>query len=254
MDSKKKYYKLKLCNFYDKHGNCTKGNNCNYAHGENELRPYKKKCVNGLNCFKKYCQFIHPEDWDYKKNVRICEFFKNGYCINEDNCDFKHIKEDIKEDIEINIDEEDIKEDEKDDKTIDVNNNDEFPSLRENIKTNDDILEYKNLAESNGNNDIHDNINIEVFVNGVEYDDKNNMLNINENINNKENCFSEIENHINKLQNDFLKFTNKIKKDIDEKFINDKYIYGINMKLGLNKIISEIDLFKNNFQDIKNLN
>lgn len=260
MNSEKKNYKSKLCNFYEEHGKCTKGNKCNYAHGENELKSYKKECVNGLDCFKKYCQFTHPEDWDYKKNIRICEFFKNGYCINEDNCKFKHIKENGNNDEINNYDnvKKDIKITEID-KSIDVNNNDEFPSLKENIKTNDDILEYESL---NGNNDIHDNINknsnynlspnIEVFVNGFEYDDKNNMLKINEDINNKKNCFNETEDLINKLQNNFIKFTNKMKNNINENFINDKYIYGINMKLELNKIMSEIDLFKNNFQDIKN--
>lgn len=248
MDTEKQIYKLKLCNFYEKHGKCTKGNKCNYAHGENELRSYKKKCVNGLDCFKKDCQFTHPEDWDHKKNMRICEFFKNGYCINKDNCKFKHINEDEIDNIKENIKITEI------DKSIVVNNNEEFPEIKENIKTNDEILEYKSLTGSNENNDNinkkqkHNlSSNIEVFVNGVEYDDEKNMLNINEGIN-------EIEDLINKLQNDFLKFTNKIKKDIDEKFINDKYIYGINMKLELNKIISDIDLFKNNYQDLKNNN
>jgi hypothetical protein len=32
--------------------------------------------------------------------------------------------------------------------------------------------------------------------------------------------------------------------------MEDKYIYGINMKIELNKIVSKIDLFKNNYQDI----
>lgn len=256
----KKYYKLKLCNFYEKHGKCTKGDKCNYAHGKKELREIKKDdCINGKNCFKKDCKFNHPEGWNYENNIKICEFFKNGYCINEDNCKFRHIKENEidknnSDNIEIN-------------ENIDISNNN-FPSLKKNENSNKNLSEDETSSNSIENIDFKDNIqyfeinkdenininkknnlssNIEFFVNGVEYNDENNMLNINEDINNVE-----VEDLINNLQNDFLEFSKKIKTNIDETFIEDKKIYGINMKLELNKILSEINLFKNNYQDMIN--
>lgn len=238
----KKYYKLKLCNFYEKYGKCTKGDKCNYAHGKNELREIKKEnCINGKKCFKKDCKFNHPRGWNYENNIKICEFFKNGYCINEDNCKFRHINEkDNSDDIEIK-------------ENIDISNNVVFPSLKENenhniIKINKSLSEDETLPDSIENININKSSpNIEFFVNGVEYNDKDNILNINENINN-----TKVEDLINNLQNDFLEFSQKIKTNIDETFIEDKHIYGINMKLELNKIISEIELFKNNYQDMIN--
>lgn len=246
MNTEKKYYKLKLCNFYEKHGKCTKGNECNYAHGKDELRDFTKDCINGSKCFKKDCLFLHPKNWNPEDNIRICEYYLNGYCVNEDNCNFKHIKEN--EEVENNY--EKIKINENDLlKNIDINNNDEFPELKENI--NSDILEEEKISvneleikdsqykDSKVNQKHNLSPNIEIFVNGIKND-------------NKENDFNEIENLINNLQNDFLKYTKKIKIKIDETFTEDKYIYGIDMKLELNKIMSEIDLLKNNYQDIIN--
>lgn len=262
----KKYYKLKLCKFYEKSGKCTKGDKCNYAHGKNEIREIKKdNCINGEKCFKKYCKFNHPEGWNYKNNIKICEFFKNGYCINEDNCKFKHINEIEKNNSDSVYTE--IKE------NIDINDDNDFPSLNEIensniIKINKGLINeisFNSIENMNLKNDIQyheinkdENIsiskfnssspNIDIFVDGIEYNDKdknNNMLNINENTNN-----IEIENLINNLQNDFMNFSGKIKNNIDEVFTEDKHNYGINMKLELNKIISEINLFKNNYKDI----
>lgn len=264
MNTEKKYYKLRLCNFYEKHRKCTKSDKCNYAHGKEELREFKKECINGLKCFKKDCLYLHPESWNPEDNIRICEYYLNGYCVNEDNCKFKHIKKDEK----VKNNYEEIKKDEnikieENNKYIDINNNDEFPELKENIisdiiKTNDDILEDKKTSELIENNN----------VNGLESKDSQcKDINVNQNYNlspnieffvnrikndNKENDFNEIENLINNLQNDFLKYTKKIKINIDETFTEDKYIYGINMKLELNKIMSEIDLLKKNYQDIIN--
>jgi hypothetical protein len=282
MNSEKKYYKLKLCNHYKKNNKCPKGSECNYAHGEKELRDFKKEdCINGSKCFKEDCKFNHPSGWNYKDNLKICEFFKNGYCINEDNCKFKHVKEDEVEEIN-NYDNIEIKE------NIDISNKNEFPSLKGNMisdtsnisninedvlgTSSSDLIKNENLqdgiqySEINKNENININKennsspNIEILVNVIEYDDKDNMLNMNKDINhekeknnfNKSKQTENIEDLINKLQYNFLEFSRKIKNNIDELFIEDKYIYSVNMKLGLNKIISEIELFKNNYQDIMN--
>lgn len=70
MEIEKKYYKLKICDFYKK-GKCNKANLCNYAHGENELREYRKDCKFGINCLNKECNFNHPKDQNYMKNIKI---------------------------------------------------------------------------------------------------------------------------------------------------------------------------------------
>ena len=56
------------------------------------------------------------------------------------------------------------------------------------------------------------------------------------------------------MQNSFGGFIKKIKENIDETFIGNNEKYGISMKMELNKIMSEILLFKNNFVDITNIN
>lgn len=255
MSTEKKYYKLKLCNFYEKHGKCTKGDNCNYAHGKDDLKDFKKECINGLKCFKKDCLFLHPENWNYENNIRICEYYLNGYCVNEDNCDFKHINENQKveeiKDVENNYEE--IKNDLL--KKIDINNNDEFPELKDNIspdiiKTDDYIIEEEKKNSLNINYNVNEIENkpspdIEIFVNGF----KNDMLNINPENNNKINDFNEIENLINKLKKDFIKYNKELKDKIDETFIKDKNV-NIDMKMALNKIMSKIVLLENNYQDI----
>lgn len=244
-----KYYKLKLCNFYEKYGKCDKSDKCNYAHGKDELRNFKKEnCYNGLNCFKKKCEFTHPEGWNPENNKRICEYYANGFCNKEDKCKFKHIEDDNYdvENIEIN----------KKDKNIDINDNDHFPYFidnKDNIKvnTNKEILEKEISHNLNENEDLQDNIeysedemknediendsspNIEVFVNEIECNDTEDLINI--------------------LYNNSLNLVKDIKKNIDKKFIGDKEKYGINMKLKLNEIISEINLFKNNYKDIIDL-
>lgn len=243
MEFEKKYYKLKLCDFYEKYGKCTKGHKCSYAHGKEELREFKKECVNSLYCFKDNCHFTHPEGWNPKNNKKICGFYKNGFCRNGDNCEFSHIKEENVESIEIN---------KQENKVININGNNEFPSLVEN-KTN--IVESNNdcMLEDNKNQDKDINVNndlfpnIEIFLDGVKYNNENI---INEKINNN----IEIQEIIINLQNSFERYAKEIKNNIDEMFIDDKYNYGINMKIELNKIMSEIKLFKNNYHDIFTIN
>lgn len=275
MNSEKKYYKLKLCYSYEKNKKCDKGNYCTYAHGKEELKSYKKECINGLACFKKDCQFSHPKDWNYINNVKTCEYYMNGFCKNGDNCDFKHIKEDIK----INTDEKNNKIDENICKNLYINNNNDFPSLNENTDFNKKNIVEEGLKEivNNIKNDEIQNkeldSNFEIFINGNKYTD--NILNImDENIKNteviehvedtnsniiKENngrSLDDIDN-INKnkdlvieLEENFEEYIKKIKNNIDKVFTGNKYIYGVNMKFELNKIMSEINLFKNNYQDI----
>lgn len=281
----KKHYKLRLCKYYKK-GICNKSKEeCDYAHGEDDIREFKKICNFGLNCFKKDCQFIHPEGWNPEKNKKKCKYYKNGFCRNGDNCEFKHIKEEIKEENkEVN---------KKLDKNLDINSNNEFPPLKEdtnsnitkeesinnknneneqiknkkNIKVNekDEIFEEnikiseieinkedKILDVNDNNKFLHlENTNTNNFKND-EIKNKDLSLNINEDTNIKEN--DEIQDFIIKLQKISEEYIKEIKNNIDKIFIEDKQIYSVNMKLELNKIMSEIILFKNNYQDIINNN
>lgn len=280
-----KYYKLKLCNFYEKYKKCDKGDECNYAHGKEELRFFKKDdCYNGLKCFKKDCDFSHPENWNPENNKRICEFYANGYCNKEENCKFKHCNINVEKDIgekkensnkKNNCYKEDIKINEEY-KKIDINNNDDFPVLKENVIFNttisnnynenevvqnqfnnqyseinnrEDIINKKdNIIKINKDKENNSSPNIEIFMNGFKYNDKNNILNIN-----YENIINNTEKLINILYNNSLNLVKEIKENIDKEFTGDNEKYGINMKLKLNEIISEINLFKNNYKDVINL-
>jgi hypothetical protein len=258
MEVEKKYYKLKLCDFYDKYGKCDKGDKCTYAHGKNELREFKKECINGLKCFKKDCKFTHPKGWNSEDNKKICEYYMNGFCKNEGNCKFRHIK------------------DNKVDEKLDINSNNEFPFLgdvtksniiEENINNINDVNIDDNkkdkIFEENTKNFKDDEIknkdlypNVEIFINGIEYNNTDNILNINDEKNNQElkekeiDLTDDVEELIFNLQKSFEKYTKEIKHNIDKIFIEDKQKYGIDMKLDLNKIMSEISLFKHNYQDI----
>jgi hypothetical protein len=260
----RKYYKIKLCDLYEKNKKCYRGDNCNYAHEKDELKDFKKICNFGLNCFKKDCHFTHPDNWNPEDNKKICEYYINGFCKNEDSCKFKHIIEDIK----IN--------EKKDD--LDITNNNDFQLLEKNINSNiieesinknDDKDTQEFLDDMDDNiKDKKNNSNFEIFINGVKYidnigendiiedvrgnikidekmDKEFNNTYINKNYN-KEN----IEDLISKLQNDFEKYTKDIKNNIDNIFIESKQKYGIDMKIDLNKIMAEISLFKNNYQEI----
>lgn len=57
-----------------------------------------------------------------------------------------------------------------------------------------------------------------------------------------------------KLQILFEKYIKEIKQNIDNIFIEDKQKHGLNMKISLNKIMYEINLFKSNYQDIIKIN
>jgi hypothetical protein len=234
MEVEKQNYKIKLCNFYKKHGKCDKKDKCNYAHGDNELRFFKKECINGLKCFKKDCLFQHPKNWDYKNNLNICEYYKNGYCNKEDNCEFIHIKE-----CESSDDGNEIK---KNTEKAD-NGNNEITLLEENQNLNNNELDETQIKDIN--KDLSPNI--EIFVDGLEYNNDVNILNTNGYDPNKETM-----DLIDNLNEKFETYIKDIKYNIDEVFLNNDKDHGINIKLDLNKLMSEIILLKYNFQDIIN--
>lgn len=228
----RKYYKIKLCDLYEKNQKCYRGDNCSYAHGKEELKDFKKICNFGLNCFKKDCHFTHPDNCNPEDNKKMCEYYINGFCKNEDSCKFKHITE---ESINKIYDKHTQSfQDDMDDNIKDKKNNSNFEIFINGVKYID------NFEENDVIEDLRRNIKID-----EKMDKEFNNTYINKNYN-KEN----IEELISKLQNDFEKYTKDIKNNIDNIFIESKQKYGIDMKIDLNKIMAEISLFKNNYQEI----
>jgi hypothetical protein len=259
MENIKKNYKLKLCRHYEK-GKCDKSKeNCNYAHGNDDLREFKKECINGLKCFKKDCNFNHPNGWNYKYNLKICDYYKNGYCINEANCKFRHDDDEL-EDIE-------------NEEHKDFFKSDNYDYIKNVVKgfIHEDII-YKIIEDNRKkyNADKNDlSLDYTLIVDGIEIENTKDLFTNNNNKNKSNNIqfkkevekqSIDIENITNNtfgliddFQKDLEKDIKELKRYLDESFLNDKKMYGINMKIELNKIMSEINLFKNNYKDIINI-
>jgi hypothetical protein len=235
MEDIKKIYKLKLCTYYE-NGKCYKSKEkCNYAHGKDDLRGFKKECKFGSDCFREDCIFKHPEDWVHKNN---------NFYTNDDSCEIDYIDEKKEENNKC-----------IEDKKLDINNNDEVPSL------NEDNVIYSNIVEEEYENNIDNELilDVKIFVDDVEFNNSDNILNINEDIKIKEEYETVEENHdnvldsLNEMQNIFEDFSKEVKCRIDKKIINDKYIYGVNIKIQLNDIMSRISLLGNNYKDMINI-
>jgi hypothetical protein len=259
MENIKKNYKLKLCRHYGK-GKCDRSKEiCNYAHGKDDLREFKKECINGLKCFKKDCNFNHPKGWNYKYNLKICDYYKNGYCINEANCKFRHDDEELEEVIDNNIEDHENKEFFK---------SDNYDYIKNVVKgfIHEDII-YKIIEDNRKkyNADKTDlSLDFTLIVDGIEientkdiFTDSNNKNKSNNTQFNKKEVEKQNIDNTNELIDDLQKYFEKdikeLKMYIDELFLNDKKMHGINMKIELNKIMSEINLFKNNYKDIINM-
>lgn len=263
--------KTQLCKYFKSSKGCDKGNNCSFAHGEIELKEIKKPCFNGLKCYKKDCQYSHPKLWNYKDNIIICEFFKNGYCIHENNCKFEHIKETNDEILDNNIE---VNENNEYQDDLKINKYNYIKEIVNNY-LHEDII-YKIIEDNKKKNNYIDNedlsSNLKIIVDGKEYKNLETIFNNNYEINkihfsninsgNQEiqkentdivNTSDNITELINNFHDDFDKYIKEIKRNINENFINVKKKDRIYLIFELNKIISEIDLFKNNFEDIKNM-
>ena len=120
-----------------------------------------------------------------------------------------------------------------------------------NINTNETVTLIEDKSES-----TVEIPNIELIVNGEKYNENYNNIHINVenpsvdifeiNTNEKKNNLKET---IKDFQNISEKYIKEIKNNIDKEFVGGKYLYGVNMKLELNEIISKINLFKNNYLD-----
>lgn len=102
-------FKTRLCYFFMQNGYCTKGDECRYAHGTEELRtnPNAKTriCQHWLhgNCqYGDYCYHAHGEhemkslDSNPYYKTTMCRNFENGHC-NQHNCGYAHGFEELRE-------------------------------------------------------------------------------------------------------------------------------------------------------------
>lgn len=258
--------KTRLCKYFKSSKGCDKGNNCSFAHDEIELKKITNTCFSGSKCYKKYCEYSHPKNWSYKDNIIICEFFKNGYCIHENNCKFKHIKETNDEIVNNNIEMNENKEYQDD---LKLNKYNYIKEIVNNYLHEDIIYKIIEDKKKNSNYNIDNEIlseNLKIIVDGKEYKNLETIFNNNDEINKIDfsninsgiqektdifNITDDITELINIFQNNLYKYIKDLKNVINNKNIKKKdRIYLI---FSLNKIISEIDLFKNNFEDIKKI-
>lgn len=197
--------------------------------------------------------------------IKYCFFIENAYIlfsVNDDAERFlseKHMIDNVVLDIELaklyneitednESDDEQYHEDinkkvQKQENTKDENCN--------NINTNETVTLIEDKSES-----TVEIPNIELIVNGEKYNENYNNIHINVenpsvdifeiNTNEKKNNLKET---IKDFQNISEKYIKEIKNNIDKEFVGGKYLYGVNMKLELNEIISKINLFKNNYLD-----
>lgn len=226
MEIEKKYYKLKICDFYKK-GKCNKDNLCTYAHGLSELREYKKYCKFGINCLNKECNFSHPKNWNYMENNKK----------NEENI--------------ISIQKEDFKDDDFPSLII---NKDNYIKTKDNIYKKPKVLftdiiknDKNNVKDNNDNNIKKDRLNVETqainIKNKIQSKYKE-LSNIDEK--NWENDFEirEIENEIETLKLEYNKL-NTVNKKINyyEEFddLNLKNIFNLDIENNNGEIMKNID-------------
>src|ERR1700731_5391264 len=88
-----KSYKTRICNDWITFKTCKNKDKCNFAHGIDDPNiPEYAKCRYLSECYNEKCKRIHPNDWDPNRNKPICIYFKNGNCVNGDNCKYSHIE------------------------------------------------------------------------------------------------------------------------------------------------------------------
>lgn len=188
MDNK---YKTKLCNYFDKYGKCNNNDDCNYAHGEKDLR-----CLFDEDCINEKCKRIHLKRDKYKHN-------------------------EFNEKVNLNIDDFPVL---NDDNTRNIDN-------KENKIFYSDIVKKEKIYQKQLDNlDHNDNANIpiQLNINGMDVDDfddiKEDKIDIMNLINDMESVFEKYNENIkqainDKIKNNHLKYTflnnlNEIKMEI----------------------------------------
>lgn len=194
-------YKTRICNYFNDYGKCNNGDECKFAHGENELR-----CLFDENCINENCRRIHIN----KEN-------KNSEIDNMEN--------DKKVKFNMNINESFI-----------LNDNDKQKiNNRKNEISYSDILKKLNNSDDNKKENENMNIPIQFNINGT------NIKDLNENIKEKENdidimkLINDMEDVFKKYDKDIKQFINDRIKDNYIKYIFLNNLNEIKMEIDLFK-------------------
>lgn len=201
-----------------------------------DISKYKTEpCKNNL-CKRNFCTYAHTSDElrsRPKNNKGRCIFYDKGFCKKGDDCEFKHENSGNSKDSNLGILINGFT-----DSNISIKNDNNKDTNEENYGT--------KIYSSNSENKSLKEYNVNPKDNSIN----NGICDKSENIKFKELHNNEINDFIDKLEKNFEEYISKIKKNIDKEFTGSKYKYGINIKIELNKIMSEIHLFKLNYQDI----
>lgn len=193
----------------------------------------------------------------YKYKLKICDFYMKGKCNKQDECTYAHGEKELlcvfnenclndkcgrihinrDENINDNIYIKD-KENKESFKKVDIFNEKEFPILNNNTNFKKDIIDTNNITY-----DLKKILNIKDEYKYIEKEKEKFEFNI-QKIDNNINENIEI---INKMYNEILKLNMDIKQNI-KKYIKNDYLKFIFIN-DLNKIESNIKIFKDNYED-----
>lgn len=222
-----------------------------------EIEDENKKLVKELEKLKKV-ENVDLDDNLIKTKTQLCKYYKSSKgCDKGPNCSFAHNENELRcifdqscineECKRIHI-KRDIKPITKNNKEIAIIDEEEkIPEIQLTINGNkyyDDNYINKNLENKK-------NIKNESSRDNIEYNNYNKFYKVESiNINTNQVISDRTLELVNNLQEEFNKYIKDIKRNIDETFLDDKKQYGTNLKIDLNKISSELNLFKNNYKDI----
>jgi hypothetical protein len=193
----------------------------------------------------------------YKYKLKICDFYMKGKCNKQDECTYAHGEKELlcvfnenclndkcgrihinrDENINDNIYIKD-KENKESFKKVDIFDEKEFPILNNNTNFKKDIIDTNNITY-----DLKKILNIKDEYKYIEKEKEKFEFNI-QKIDNNINENIEI---INKMYNEILKLNMDIKQNI-KKYIKNDYLKFIFIN-DLNKIESNIKIFKDNYED-----
>lgn len=222
-----------------------------------EIEDENKKLVKELEKLKKV-ENVDLDDNLIKTKTQLCKYYKSSKgCDKGPNCSFAHNENELRcifdqscineECKRIHI-KRDIKPITKNNKEIAIIDEEEKkPEIQLTINGN----KYYDDNYINKNHENKKNIKNESSRDNIEYNNYNKFYKVESiNINTNQVISDRTLELVNNLQEEFNKYIKDIKRNIDESFLDDKKQYGTNLKIDLNKISSELNLFKNNFKDI----
>lgn len=178
----------------------------------------------------------------YKYKLKICDFYMKGKCNKQDECTYAHGEKELLCVFDENCLDDNIyiknKENKESFKKVDIFDEKEFPIFNNNTNPKKDISDTNNITY-----DLKKILNIKDEYKYIKKEKEKFEFNI-QKIDNNINENIEI---INKMYNEILKLNMEIKQNI-KKYIKNDYLKFIFIN-DLNKIESNIKIFKDNYED-----